>query len=329
MENLSLVTGATGFVGSAVAKTLLKRGHKVRVLARPNGDRRNLEGLPVDIVEGSLEDPASLQRAVDGCNYLFHVAADYRLWVEDKDAMLRANVDGTVALMQAAREKRVEKIVYTSSVAVLGHVEEGSADESTPSTLDDMLGIYKRSKFLAEEEVKRLVREQGLPAVIVNPSTPIGPGDIKPTPTGRIIVEAALGRIPAYVETGLNIVHVDDVAEGHALALERGLIGERYILGGENLRLADILRHIARRVGRSEHLIKLPRTPLFPIAVIAEGVARITGHEPMITVDALKMARWHMWFSSAKAEARLGYRHRPAEKALDDALAWFRAKGYC
>jgi dihydroflavonol-4-reductase len=328
MENISLVTGATGFVGSAVAKTLLKRGHKVRVLARKGSDRRNLAGLDVEIVEGSLEDAASLEAAVQGCHHLFHVAADYRLWVKDKAAMLRANVDGTVNLMNAAKAARLQKIVYTSSVAVLGHVAEGAADEETPSTIDDMLGIYKQSKFLAEERVRAMVQE-GLPAVIVNPSTPIGPCDIKPTPTGRIIVEAALGRIPAYVETGLNVVHVDDVAEGHALALERGMIGERYILGGDDLRLADILRHIARRVGRSEKLVKLPRRPLFPIAAIAEGIAHLTGREPMITIDALKMARWHMWFSSAKAEAKIGYRHRPAAQALDDALTWFRAEGYC
>jgi len=328
MENISLVTGATGFVGSAVAKNLLKRGHKVRVLARPNSDRRNLADLPVEIVEGSLEDAASLEAAVQGCHYLFHVAADYRLWVKDKGAMLRANVDGTVNLMKAAQAAMLQKIVYTSSVAVLGHVDSGAADEETPSTLSDMLGIYKQSKFLAEQRVRAMVQE-GLPAVIVNPSTPIGPRDVKPTPTGRIIVEAALGRIPAYVETGLNVVHVDDVAEGHALALERGMIGERYILGGDDLRLADILRHIARRVGRSERLVKLPRKPLFPIAAIAEAIAHFTGREPMITIDALKMARWHMWFSSAKAETQIGYRHRPAEQALDDALSWFRAEGYC
>ena len=329
MKNLSLVTGATGFLGSAVARVLLDYGHQVRILARPNGDRRNLAGLPVEIAEGRLEDPDSLKAALRDCRHLFHVAADYRLWVRDKDAMLRANLDGTVALMQAAQAAGVEKIVYTSSVAVLGHDPRGIADETTPSSLEDMVGIYKQSKFLAEEAVRKMVAEQGLPAVIVNPSTPIGPRDIKPTPTGRIIVEAALGRIPAYVETGLNIVHVDDVAEGHFLALERGKIGERYILGGSDLTLADILRHIARQVGRSERLIRLPRLPLFPIALLAETVARFTGREPMITIDGLKMARWHMWFSSAKAERELGYRHRPAEQALDDALAWFQAEGYC
>jgi dihydroflavonol-4-reductase len=329
MEKLSLVTGATGFLGSAVARALLAQGHRVRVLARPQGDRRNLAGLPVEICEGRLEDQRSLEIATAGCDTLFHVAADYRLWVRDKSAMLRANVDGTKGLMQAALRNGVERIVYTSSVAVLGHVTEGVANEETPSGLGDMVGIYKQSKFLAEQEVSRMIAENGLPAIIVNPSTPIGPRDIKPTPTGRIIVEAALGRIPAYLATGLNVVHVDDVALGHLQALERGVIGERYILGGTNLALVDILRHIALRTGRTGTLIKLPRRPLFPIAMIAEGLARFTGKEPMITVDALKMAKWHMWFSSAKAEAALGYRHRPAEQALDDALSWFQAEGYC
>jgi dihydroflavonol-4-reductase len=329
MEKISLVTGATGFLGSAVARALVARGHKVRVLARPQSDRRNLAGLAVEIVEGRLEDPPSLQRAVAGCHFLFHVAADYRLWVRDKAAMMRANVDGTGALLQAAQQAGLERIVYTSSVAVLGHQAAGPADETTPSTLEDMVGAYKQAKFLAEAEVSRMVADQGLPAVIVNPSTPIGPRDIKPTPTGRIIVEAAAGRIPAYVDTGLNVVHVDDVADGHLLALDRGRIGERYILGGTNMRLVDILRHIAKRTGRKDRLVRLPRRPLFPIAVAAECLARFTGREPMITVDALKMARWYMWFSSAKAERELGYRHRPAEQALDDALAWFRAEGYC
>lgn len=329
MTQLNLVTGATGFLGSAVARALLARGEAVRVLARPNSDRRNLAGLPVEIAQGSLEDQDSLRRAVAGCDNVFHVAADYRLWVKDKSSMLRANVDGTVALMKASQVEGVKRIVYTSSVAVLGHVESGVADETTPSTLADMVGIYKQSKFLAEEEVKTLIREQNLPCVIVNPSTPIGPRDIKPTPTGRIIVEAAKGKIPAYVETGLNVVHVDDVAAGHLLARENGKIGERYILGGDNMGLADILRHVAARSGRSTRLVRLPRKPLFAVAVIAETMARFTGKEPMTTIDGLKMARWHMWFSSEKAERELGYRHRAGTHALDDALDWFRKEGYC
>ena len=326
---LSLVTGATGFLGSAVGRALLARGHRLRVLARPGSDRRNLAGLTVEVAEGSLENPASLARAVDGCRFVFHVAADYRLWVPDPAAMMRANVDGTRALMAAALAAGVERVVYTSSVAVLGHAGDGGlADETTPGGLDDMVGPYKRSKFLAEAEVRRMAAEDGLPVVVVNPSTPIGPRDIKPTPTGRIVVETASGRIPAYVDTGLNIVHVDDVAEGHLLALDKGAIGERYILGGDNMTLADILGHIARRAGRKAPSIRLPRLPLFPIAAAAELWGRLSGREPMITIDGLKMARHRMWFSSAKAEAALGYRHRPAGEALDDAYQWFRDNGY-
>ncbi|HIJ64241.1 MAG TPA: NAD-dependent epimerase/dehydratase family protein [Rhodospirillaceae bacterium] len=325
---LTLVTGATGFLGSAVGRALLARGDRLRVLARPGSDRRNLAGLAVEVAEGSLEDPASLARAVAGCRFLFHVAADYRLWVPDPAAMMRANIDGTRALMRSALAAGVERVVYTSSVAVLGHAGEGAADETTPSGLDDMVGPYKRSKFLAEAEVRRMAAEDGLPVVVVNPSTPIGPRDIKPTPTGRIVVEAASGRMPAYVDTGLNIVHVDDVAEGHLLALDKGVIGERYILGGDNMTLADILGHIAGKAGRPAPTIKLPRLPLFPVAAVAELWGRLSGREPMVTIDALKMARYRMWFSSAKAEAALGYRHRPAAEALADAFDWFRDNGY-
>src|SRR6516165_9208671 len=227
---LCLVTGATGFVGSAVARALLRAGHPVRALARPNGDRRNIADLPVEIAEGALEDGPSIARAVAGSRYLFHAAADYRLWVPDPAPMFRANVDGTRVLMTAALDAGIERVVYTSSVATLGLVPEGSADEETPSKVEDMVGPYKRSKFRAEEAVRELVAEHGLPAVIVNPSAPVGPCDRKPTPTGRVILEAARGRMPGYVDTGLNIVHVDDVAVGHLLAAERGRIGERYIL---------------------------------------------------------------------------------------------------
>ena len=299
------------------------------MLARPGSDRRNLFGLNVEITEGRLEDTTSLERAVAGCDAVFHVAADYRLWVPDPEAMLHANVTGTQALMRAAMAAGVQRVVYTSSVATLGHGVGAPADEETPSTLADMVGAYKRSKFLAEAEVQRLAAEEGLPVVIVNPSTPIGPGDIKPTPTGRIIVEAAKGRMPAYVDTGLNIVHVDDVAEGHVLAFEKGRIGSRYILGGDDLPLAEILGHIAHLVGRKPPSVRLPRLPLFPIAVVAELWGRLSGHEPMVTVDALRMAKWKMWFSSAKAEQELGYRHRPAIQALEDATRWFIEQGYC
>jgi dihydroflavonol-4-reductase len=325
---LSLVTGATGFVGAAVARALLAERHKVRVLARPQSNRRNLAGLEVEITEGSLEDAASLARAVAGCRYLFHVAADYRLWVPDPAAMFRANVDGTRVLMLAALAAGVERVVYTSSVATLGLIAGGIADEATPSGLGDMIGPYKQSKFAAEAAVKELIAERGLPAVVVNPSTPIGPGDVKPTPTGRLIVEAAKGRMPGYVDTGLNIVHVDDVAFGHLLAAEHGAIGERYILGGENLTLAEILAEVAAAVGRRPPMLKIPYAAILPIAVGAELVARVTGREPFVTLDGARMSRKKMYFSSARAMRELGYAPRPARQAIADAVAWFSAHGY-
>ena len=241
---LTLVTGATGFVGSAVARTMLARGHQVRLLVRPGSDRSNVAGLQADLAEGDLTDAASLARAVSGCRYVIHVAADYRLWVPDPDAMMRANVEGSRALLLAAREAGVERAVYCSSVAALGLMADGSpADETTPVDEHKIIGVYKLSKYRAEQAVLALVRDQGVPAVIVNPSTPVGPRDIKPTPTGKMIRDAAEGRMPAYVETGLNIVHVDDVAEGHALALERGRIGEKYILGRRGFFPGPGLRH--------------------------------------------------------------------------------------
>jgi dihydroflavonol-4-reductase len=323
-----LVTGATGFVGTAVARALIATGRRVRALSRPNSDRRNIAGLDLEIAEGSLEDAASLAKAVAGCGTLYHVAADYRLWVRDPQAMYRANVDGTRALMTAALAAGVERVVYTSSVAVLGlHADGTPSDENTPSTLDDMVGPYKRSKFLAEAEVRQLIVTRKLPAVIVNPSTPIGPRDIKPTPTGRMIVEAASGRMPAFVDTGLNLVHVDDVAQGHLLAEEQGRVGERYILGGENLSLAEILRRIAAIVGQSPPKVRLPLPVIWPVACVAEAWGRVTGREPMVTFDSLRMARKKMYFSSAKAERDLGFRARPVDAALVDAVEWFRAAG--
>jgi dihydroflavonol-4-reductase len=327
-SGLSLVTGATGFVGSAVARVLLKAGYSVRVLARPRSDRSNLEGLAVEIVEGSLENPDSLARAVAGCRYLFHVAADYRLWVPDPEPRFRANVEGTRALMLAALAAGVERIVYTSSVATLGIVPGGVADEETASRAEDMIGPYKRSKFAAEAVVMELIVERGLPAVIVNPSTPVGPGDIKPTPTGRVIVEAARGRMPGFVDTGLNIAHVDDVAVGHLLAANSGQIGRRYILGGENMSLAEILGEVARLTGRRPPAFKIPHAALLPIARGAEAIARLTGREPFTTVDGVQMSKKKMFFSSGRAVAELGYAPRPARQALTDAVAWFKANGY-
>jgi dihydroflavonol-4-reductase len=326
--DLNLVTGATGFVGSAVARALLTRGHRVRVLARPNSERRNLAGLAVEVAEGAMEDPRSLARAVAGCRYVYHVAADYRIWVPDPAPMFRANVDGTRDLLIAALEAGAERVVYTSSVATLGLVAGGSADEETPSNIDDMIGPYKRSKFAAEEVARELVREGGLPVVIVNPSTPVGPGDIKPTPTGRLIVEAARGQMPAYVDTGLNIVHVDDVAEGHLAAAEKGRIGERYILGGENMALADILAEVAQAVGRRPPWLRVPHGVLFPVAIGAELAARVTGRDPFVTLDGVRMSRKKMYFSSEKASRELGYTPRPARQAIADAVGWFRDNGY-
>jgi dihydroflavonol-4-reductase len=326
----ALVTGASGFVGSAVVRALLAERRPVRVLLRSGSDRRNLTDLSVEIRTGSLEDRASLAAAVAGCGTLFHVAADYRLWVRDPAGMYRANVDGTRALMQAALAAGVERVIYTSSVAVLGlRSDGGAADEETPSTLEDMIGPYKRSKFLAEAAVRDLIRDRRLPAVIVNPSTPIGPRDVKPTPTGRMVVEAASGRMPAYVDTGLNLVHVDDVATGHLLAEAQGRIGERYILGGENLTLAEILRRIAALSGRRPPAFALPIPVVWPIALIAEAMGRLRDREPFVTLDGLRMARHKMFFSSEKAKRELGFRPRPADEALADAVAWFRQAGMC
>ncbi len=324
-----LITGATGFVGSAVARKLLARGARVRALVRPGGDRRNLAGLDVELVEGDLLAPESFAAALEGCRGLFHIAADYRLWVPDPAPLYAANVDGSRALIDAALAAGVARIVYTSSVATLGANPDATpANEETPVTEQAMIGHYKRSKFLAEQAVRRLIEERSAPVIIVNPAAPVGPRDIKPTPTGRMIVEAAAGRMPAYVDTGLNMVHVDDVAEGHLLAYERGDIGERYILGGDDMSLAEILGHIAKLTGRRAPRIRLTHGMLLPLAHAAEAWARLTGHEPFVTIDGLNMARKHMYFTSAKAKAALGYSPRPAGQALADAIAWFRENDY-
>jgi dihydroflavonol-4-reductase len=330
MAETALVTGATGFLGSAVARALIAEGHTVRVMARPESDRRNLAGIDVEIVGGDLDKPETLAAALKGCTALYHVAADYRLWIRDPDAMYRTNVAGSAALIRAAARAGVGRAVYTSSVAVLGIDKSGKpADESTPVTLGDMVGHYKRSKFLAEEAVSQAARETGLPVVTVNPSTPIGPRDIKPTPTGRTIIMAATGKMPAYVDTGLNLVHVDDCAAGHLLAFAKGKPGERYILGGEDFSLATMQAEIARMSGQKPATISLPVGPLYPLAIGAELVARfITCREPMLTRDTLRMARKRMYFSSAKAKRELGYTTRPAIQGLADAVTWFREAGY-
>jgi hopanoid-associated sugar epimerase len=324
-----LVTGATGFVGSAVLRALAARGARVRALARPSSPRDNLAGVDCEIVEGDMTDVASMTRAMTGARFVFHVAADYRLWARDPGAIRRANLAGAQAVSDAALAAGVERLVYTSSVATLRAADAATVvDETAPLAEPEAVGAYKQSKVAAERWIERMVAERGLPAVIVNPSTPIGPRDIKPTPTGRVVLEAAQGKIPAFVDTGLNLVHVDDVAEGHLLALERGRIGERYVLGGQDLSLKAMLADIAAITCRKPPTLALPRAPLYPLAYIAEGVARITGKEPMLTRDALKMASHHMFFSSKKAQSELGYTARPHTEALADAIGWFRSAGY-
>ena len=320
----ALVTGATGFVGAAVARALCGAGWQVRALARPTSDRRNLRQLPLELAIGDLHDPASLERALEGCEALFHVAADYRLGVPDPHELYRTNVEGTRNLLEAARRAGIGRVIYTSSVAAVGLPADGSpGTEDTKVALSDMIGHYKRSKFLAEELVREFVRG-GAPIITVNPSTPIGPGDLKPTPTGQMVVDAAAGRTPAYVDTGLNIVHVDDVAAGHLRAFERGRIGERYILGGENMTLHEVLVQICRLAGRAPPRIRMPHAALLPLAYASETLARLTGRGTRVTVEAVRMSRKHMYFSSAKAARELGYGWRPPAAAFEDALAWFR-----
>ena len=324
----TLVTGATGFVGSAVARTLLARGHDLRLLTRASSDRTNIADLDAEIVVGDLTDPASLKRAAAGCRFVVHVAADYRIWVPDPNEMLRANVEGALAMVRAAAEAGAERIVHCSSVAALGLIGDGSlSDENTPAKESDFVGIYKRSKFLAEQALRKAMVRENLPVVIVNPAAPVGPRDIKPTPTGKMIRDAAAGKVPAFIDTGLNIVHVDDVAEGHALALERGRIGERYILGGENMLLKDVLALVASVAGRRPPRIQLPEAVVWPAAAVMEWFAQLTGIPPMMTRDHLKMARKKMFYSSAKAIAELGYHPRPVRLAVEDAIAWFKAHG--
>jgi dihydroflavonol-4-reductase len=327
MGDRVLVTGASGFVGSAVARALAARGDEVSVLMRESSPRTNIAGMDCRIVIGDMRDPKSMIEAMTGARYVFHVAADYRLWARDPGEIIRNNLEGARAVMEAARTTGAERIVYTSSVAALKPVAGVPADESSRHSEETAIGAYKKSKLVAERLVERMAGE-GLPVVIVSPSTPIGPRDVKPTPTGRIIVQAANGGMPAFVDTGLNLVHVDDVARGHLLALEKGRIGENYILGGEDVRLKDMLAVIAPLVGRKPPRVQLPRGPLYPLAYGAEAVARITGKEPFLTADALNMSKYHMFFSSQKANSELGFTARPYERAIEDAVNWFRGASY-
>jgi len=324
---LVLVTGVSGFVGSAVARALAARGTRVRGLIRESSPRANLTDFPGELVEGDLRDAEAVARAMVGVRHLFHVAADYRLWAPDPEEIVRNNAATTRIVMEAALAAGVERVVYTSSVATLRPWDGGSADESRAAAPDQVVGAYKRSKVVAERLVEDMVAERGLPAVIVQPSTPIGPRDVRPTPTGRIIVEAANGRMPAFVDSGLNLVHVDDVATGHLLAFDKGRVGARYILGGQDVMLGDMLAEIAAIVGRKAPTIRIPRAPLFPLAWVNEQVARVTGGDPFLNMDSLRMAKHRMFFTSARAEAELGYRARPHREALADAIAWFRGAG--
>ncbi|MGB6348447.1 MAG: hopanoid-associated sugar epimerase [Pseudolabrys sp.] len=326
-EGLMLVTGASGFVGSAIAVAARKAGYRVRVLVRPSSLRTNIQ--PDDeVVIGDICDRASLAQALRGVRYLAHAAADYRLWSPSPDEIIRTNLEGTRYLMEEALRAGVERIVYTSSVATLELQDDSPAVETRPLPESKVIGPYKKSKVLAERLVEEMVKQHRLPAVIVNPSAPVGPRDVKPTPTGRIIVECARGHMPGYVDTGLNLVHVDDVASGHLAALRHGEIGERYILGGENVLLGTMLADVANIVGRRPPTLRLPIAALYPVAFGAELWARLTGKTPFATLDGLRMARHHMFFSDTKARRELGYTSRPYRRAIEDAITWFKQAGY-
>ena len=322
-----LVTGASGFVGSAIAAAFREAGYPVRILVRASSPRLNVDPRD-EVVVGDLLDQSSVAAALRGMRYLVHTAADYRLWAPSPDDIVRANVEGTRNIMAAALRAGLERIVYTSSVATFDLRSGGIADETQHLPHTEAIGAYKRSKIIAEDVVAEMVAREGLPAVIVNPSTPIGPRDVKPTPTGRIIIEAASGRMPAFIETGLNFVHVDDVAAGHLAALHRGRIGERYILGGENITLRQTLLDIAAIVGRRTRPLRLPRGAIFPFAYGAEVLARMTGRPPFATVDGLRMARYTMHFDDKKARSELGYTSRPYREGLAEAIEWFIQADY-
>lgn len=324
----ALVTGGSGFIGAAIVRTLLAEGHQVRALVRPGSDRRNLAGLDLELRDGDLLNRESLNRAIVGCDTIFHAAADYRLWTPKPAAMYAANVDGTRNVMTAALESGVSRVIYTSSVGTLGNPGDGTpGSEETPVSLADMVGDYKKSKFLAERAAQSFL-EQGLPLVIVNPSTPVGPRDIKPTPTGKIIVDFLNGRMPAYLDTGLNIIDVDECARGHLLAATRGVVGRKYILGGENLTLERIFNLLAEITGRPAPKVRLPYLPILAAAWVNEALARVTGREPLIPLAGVRMAAKKMFFDSSRAETELGLEKKPATAALRRAVDWFRQNGY-
>jgi dihydroflavonol-4-reductase len=325
----TLVTGATGFVGSHVARQLVTAGHPVRILVRKNSNTQPLEGLPVERVEGDLRDAASIDRAMQGVRRVFHVAADYRLWTRNPDEIYRSNVDGTRLLFECAARAGVERIVYTSTVATIAVPSHDGAlpNEDTRATVDQMIGHYKRSKFLAEQEAVKAAAA-GVPVVIVNPTAPVGPGDWKPTPTGRIIVDFLNGKMPAYVDTGLNVVAVEDVAAGHLLAAEKGRIGHRYILGATNMTLKQILGALSKIAGRPAPRLKMPHAVALAAGYADEWFSRLIGREPQIPVEGVKMSRHRMFVSSDKAERELGYKPTSVEAALERAVRWYEANGY-
>ena len=326
---LAFLTGATGFVGSHVAHALADQGARLRLLVRPSSDRRNLEGLNAELVTGDLREPASFESALQGCDAVFHVAADYRLWVRDPQQMYRANVDGTRAILELAGRAGVKRTVYTSSVATMGFTGNGHpADENSPVSLDDMIGPYKHSKFMAEQ-IALEAGKSGMDVVVVNPTTPVGERDIKPTPTGRIVVDFLKRKFPAYVETGLNLVDVRDCARGHVAAFEKGRRGERYILGGENLTLKQILDKLAAITGLKSPSLKVPYVMALATGVVDELVTgRLRGKEPRATIDAVRMGRKKMFVSSEKAERELGWKLCAVDDALSRAVDWFRQNGY-
>ena len=326
---LAFVTGATGFLGSHVARALAEQGAQLRLLVRPTSDLRNIADLNADRVEGDLRDAVSIEKAMAGCDTVFHVAADYRLWVRDPQEMYRSNVEGTRSLLAAAQKQGVRRVVYTSSVATMGFTSNGTgADENSPVSLADMIGHYKRSKFMAEQAAFEAARA-GVDVVVVNPTTPVGERDIKPTPSGRIIVDFLKRKFPAYVETGLNLVDATECARGHIQALEKGRAGQRYILGGENLTLKQILDRLAAITGLRSPTVKLPYVFAFAAGVVDEMVnGRIRGREPRATIDAVRMGRKMMFVSSAKAEQELGWRKVAVDGALRRAVDWFRGNGY-
>lgn len=324
----TLVTGGTGFVGTHLVRALLARGDRVRCLVRSSSALSNLDGLDVELVEGDLRAPASLWQAVRDCSAVYHCAADYRLYAKDPSEIYSANVDGTRGLLEACLEEGVPRVVYTSSVGALGLEPDGSpANETTPVALEKMIGHYKRSKFLGERVAEEMA-ERGLGVVIVNPSTPVGELDVKPTPTGKLIVDFLNRRMPAYVATGLNLVDVRDVAAGHLLAEEKGRVGEKYILGHRDLSLREILLALSRITGLPAPRLRLPHFVPWTAAAFSTGFARLTGGEPSVSLESVRMSRYFMYFSSAKAVEELGLPQTPVEDALERAVSWFRANGY-